>query len=54
MFLHELAAWLRSPLDKVGQWDRSVQYRLQDESVVNGLGQVIGWMSRGRVAEGEG
>ncbi|KAF2096699.1 hypothetical protein NA57DRAFT_42172 [Rhizodiscina lignyota] len=27
LFLHELAAWLRSPYANVGDWDRNVQYR---------------------------
>jgi hypothetical protein len=27
LFLHELNAWLRSPYQKVEEWDRDVQYK---------------------------
>jgi hypothetical protein len=26
LLLHELEAWLRSPFDALGEWDRQVQY----------------------------
>ncbi|KAF2738303.1 hypothetical protein EJ04DRAFT_417702, partial [Polyplosphaeria fusca] len=27
LFLHELGSWLRSPYTRLGEWDRTVQYR---------------------------
>ena len=41
LFLHELQAWLRSPFEKIGEWDRAVQYRLEGGRVVNGIGELV-------------
>ena len=41
LFLHELEAWLRSPFEKVADWDRVAQYRLDGGRVVNGMGEMV-------------
>ena len=54
LFLHELNAWMRSPCEKLGEWDRVVQYARAGEgeglmSSVDGRG-----MEREREREGRG
>lgn len=41
LFLHELEAWLKSPYEKLGDWDQVVQYKFTDGRVVNGLGESL-------------
>ncbi len=36
LFLHELESWLRSPYERLGEWDQRVQYPRPLQGTVNG------------------
>lgn len=35
LFIHELEAWLRSPYERLVDWDRNVQYAIPDDALVD-------------------
>ena len=54
LFLHELEAWLRSPFEKIRDWDRAVQYGLEGGRVVNGIGEIVAGAGSKRGSEDHG
>lgn len=55
LFLHELGQWLRSPYEKVEEWDRNVQYGVSGKRRAGyGEGQRPGESGRWRVMDEDG